>query len=81
MMAVSLVQDQPDHGGFWMSAFLVGLIDVVVVAPLVVWTGRSPSVAPPAWLYCSRAQAVAGRPPTPSQSGGPHGLVGSRRRR
>jgi len=31
-----IVQDQPDHGGFWMSALLVGLINAAVIIA-VLW--------------------------------------------
>lgn len=33
-----VVADQPDHGGFWTSALLVGLIDVAAMLPAVGWT-------------------------------------------
>ncbi len=33
-----VVADDPDHGGFWVSALLVGLIDVAAMLPAVVWS-------------------------------------------
>lgn len=31
-----VIQDTPDHGGFWMSAFLVGLINVIAMTPATI---------------------------------------------
>ena len=33
-----VIQDSPDHGGFWVSAFLVGSINVVVMLPFLAWS-------------------------------------------
>ena len=33
-----IIQDNPDHGGFWTSALLVGLINVIAMLPAVSWT-------------------------------------------
>ncbi|MBT8487863.1 MAG: hypothetical protein KJO65_03440 [Gemmatimonadetes bacterium] len=33
-----VVADDPDHSGFWVSAVLVGLIDVAAMLPAVGWT-------------------------------------------
>ena len=32
-----VIADEPDHGGFWISAFLVGLINVGAVLPFQGW--------------------------------------------
>ena len=32
-----VIADDPDHGGFWVSAFLVGLINVGAMLPAVGW--------------------------------------------
>ena len=34
------IQDEPDHGGFWVSAFLVGSIDVAAMVPAVLWSAH-----------------------------------------
>lgn len=35
-----ILGDQPDHGGFWLSAFLVGSINALTVGP-VVWFAKA----------------------------------------
>lgn len=32
-----VIGDEPDHGGFWVSAFLVGLINVAAMLPAIAY--------------------------------------------
>ena len=46
--------DEPDHGGFWLSAFLVGLINALAIIPV-------------AWYVDNRARRTQDPPPSRSE--------------